>query len=160
MLSEDEFSSICDLVRHLWNNEKNFIVLSSTSTFTKKEIEVVSENEDNTTNILKYPQNKPLAVIGKSAMYVRESYMNIYDLIIDRASKGSNHKFLVTGTSGIGKSCFLIYFIIRLLHESKNVMIIFQPIQSTVFYCFEGINLSSGSYDDFSTYLQSPKLGT
>ncbi|CAG8569550.1 10681_t:CDS:2 [Paraglomus brasilianum] len=38
-----------------------------------------------------------------------------------------------------------------------DVTIIFQSIQTEVFYCFENLNLNSGSYDDFSIQLQSSK---
>ena len=97
----------CELIRHLRTNEKEFFV--STPNNIKEEIEEGSsknEDEDNLRKIIRHPQNKSLAVIGKPAIYVRESYEDLYHLMINRASEGSDHKFLVTGTSGIGKSCF------------------------------------------------------
>ena len=124
LLSEETFSNICDIVRHLRTSEKK------------------ADIKDNIPNIIKHPQGKPFAVIGKPAIYVRDSYEDLYHLITDQASKGSDHKFLVTGTSGIGKSCFLIYFLVRLLCEFRDVTVIFQPIQSEVFYCFEDLMTS------------------
>jgi hypothetical protein len=157
LFSEEKFSNICDLVERLrTSNIKEKIVPTSTSTnVTSTSTPTNIKKETKEESIIRHPQDKPLAVIGKSAIYVRESYEDLYYLITNRASKGSDHKFLVTGTSGIGKSCFLIYFLVRLLCEYKDVTIIFQPIQSEVFYCFEDLNLSSGSYDDFSIKLQS-----
>jgi len=172
LLSEDKFSNICDLVKHLRASKvfvptsistdieeeiEEEIVPTFISTNINEEIEETSKNEKIPRNIIKHPQDKLLAVIGKPAIYVRESYEDLYYLITNRASKDFDHKFLVTGTSGIGKSCFLIYFLVRLLCEYKDVTVIFQPIQSEVFYCFKDLNLSSGSYDDFSIQLQSSK---
>ncbi|CAI2180472.1 4112_t:CDS:2 [Funneliformis geosporum] len=154
---EAEFSNICDLVKHLRNSKKEVIASTSGSTSIEDAIEeiIIKEEEVNPCNIIKHPQEKPLAVIKKPAIYVRESYEELYHLMIDQASKSSDHKFLVTGTSGIGKSCFLIYFLIQLLCESENPTIIFQPVQSEDFYCFEDLYLSFGRYDDFSAHFQS-----
>ncbi|GBC06270.1 hypothetical protein RclHR1_06720006 [Rhizophagus clarus] len=99
--------------------------------------------------------SKPLALIEKPTIFVRKPYEDLYRLIINKTSKGSKHKFLVSGTSGIGKSCFLVYFLIRHLCEFENATIIFQTIQSDDFYCFEGLNLSSRSYNNFLTHFQS-----
>lgn len=42
--------------------------------------------------------------------------------------------------------------------EYENVPVIFQSHQNEeVFYYFENLNLSSGSYDDFSIHLKSPE---
>ncbi|CAI2187451.1 8276_t:CDS:2, partial [Funneliformis geosporum] len=135
-----EFSNICDLVNHLRNSKKEVIASTSGSTNIEDVIEEMIIKEE------------------EPALYVRKSYEDLYHLMINQASKSSDHKFLVTGISGIGKLCFLIYFLIQLLCESENPTIIFQPVQSKDFYCFEDLNLSFGRYDDFSTHFQSSEM--
>jgi hypothetical protein len=67
---------------------------------------------------------------------------------------------LLTGTPGIGKSTFLIYFIIRYLYESTRApnsskdVLIFQPAQSGAdFYAFASPNIvRKGTYSDFKAF--------
>jgi len=148
------------LVKHLRNSKKEIIASTSGSTSIEDTIKemIIKEEEVNPYNIIKHPQDKSLAVIKKPTIYVRESYKDLYYLMIDQASESSNHKFLIIDTSSIGKSCFLIYFLIQLLCKSKNPTIIFQSVQSEDFYCFEDLNLSFGRYDDFSAHFQSSKM--
>jgi hypothetical protein len=83
---------------------------------------------------------------------------------------------LLTGTPGIGKSTFLVYFIIRYLYESKNPaatfkndessvissqmrdVLIFQPARSEdTFYAFAGPNVvRKGTYSDFEDFFFLP----
>jgi hypothetical protein len=67
---------------------------------------------------------------------------------------------LLTGTPGIGKSTFLVYFIIRYLYESTRAhnpskdVVIFQPARSgDEFYAFAGPNIvRMGTYSDFHAF--------
>ncbi|CAG8587670.1 1356_t:CDS:2, partial [Funneliformis mosseae] len=98
---EAEFSNICDLVKYLQNSKKEVITSISISISIEnalKEI-IIKEDEVNLCNIIKYSLDKSFAVTKKPAIYVRESYKNLYYLMINQASKGSDHKFLVTSTS-------------------------------------------------------------
>ncbi|CAG8637334.1 7411_t:CDS:2, partial [Ambispora gerdemannii] len=154
------FKNIWEVAKHLSQKGK---VTTSTRTpfFIEKEI-LTSGVEDEDTeatprNIIKHPENKPLAVIEKSALYVRESYEDLYDLIINQVDGNFKYKLLVTGTSGVGKSCFLIYLLIQLFHDFEDVTIILQSIQNEYFYCFQSSDFSVGSYDDFSAYFRSSK---
>ncbi|CAB4384342.1 unnamed protein product [Rhizophagus irregularis] len=153
---DEEFSNICELVQHLRTSKDKAITAIDID---DDDIKVVSSGSKNTpSNIIRHPEDKLLAVIEKPAMYVRESYEDLRYRLIELASRGpknTKHKFLVTGTSGVGKSCFLIYFLILHLCE-QDVPIIFQSHKNKeVFYCFENLNLSSGSYKDFSTHWNS-----
>ncbi|CAG8737495.1 432_t:CDS:2, partial [Funneliformis caledonium] len=62
---EAEFSNICDLIEHLRNSKKEVIASTSSSTSIEDKIEGMSikEEEVNPSNIIKNPQNKPLALL-------------------------------------------------------------------------------------------------
>jgi hypothetical protein len=65
---------------------------------------------------------------------------------------------LLTGTPGIGKSTFLIYFIIQHLYERKRDVLIFQPAGSeNEFYAFASPNIvRKGTYRDFEAVFLLP----
>ncbi|GBC06854.1 hypothetical protein RclHR1_00710005 [Rhizophagus clarus] len=80
-------------------------------------------------NVIKHPSNLELPVIERSSLYVRKAYVELYDLIAKYGSvKAPNlkHKFLLTGTSGVGKSCFMIYLLIRIMREQDSTAVIYQ----------------------------------
>ena len=55
------------------------------------------------------------------------------------------------------KSCFLIYFILRLLVESTDDLpnlVLFEPAHDK-FYCYSRTGLTRGSYDDFAGLLKN-----
>ncbi|CAJ0847754.1 1586_t:CDS:2 [Entrophospora sp. SA101] len=105
-LIDPSFENIIDLVKQLKLSQD-------------KELGEISEM--NLQNIIKSPNDRSFPVINRPALYVREEYKDIYHLLINNSSTGSCHKFIVTGTSGVGKSCFLVYFLIRLLYECENI---------------------------------------
>ncbi len=94
--------------------------------------------------------NEELAVIEKKVLYVRKSYKYLYDQLKKKSDCGLK-KFLITGTSGIGKSCFLIYVLMQLLCE--DVIVIFQPLNGQDFYCFKDQAITCGTYHDFEFLL-------
>lgn len=97
--------------------------------------------------------NEELAVIEKKVLYVRKSYKYLYDQLKKKSGCGLK-KFLITGTSGIGKSCFLVYVLMQLLCE--DVVVIFQPLNGQDFYCFKDQTIACGTYNDFEFLLNLP----
>jgi len=63
------------------------------------------------------------AQIMDSRIFIRECYKEMYDLIMKMNTvedvKQRRRKFLITGTPGIGKSLFALYFIKRYLDENN-----------------------------------------
>ncbi|RHZ76166.1 hypothetical protein Glove_202g84 [Diversispora epigaea] len=115
------------------------------------------EQEESTsidTNLIQHPCKKPLAVIKEHVLYVRKSYRDLYHII---TNENCDPKHLVSGTSGVGKSCFLIYLLIQLLCNKTDVTVIFKPFDEDLLYCFEGPNLSIGYFDEFMEKLYNPK---
>jgi hypothetical protein len=102
-------------------------------------------------------------VINKQALFVRKCYHELYDILTKlQTTDVEPVRILLTGTPGIGKSTFLIYFIIRYLYESTRVpdssenpavrdVLIFQPANSeNEFYAFAGPNIvRKGTRSDF-----------
>ena len=69
-------------------------------------------------------------IIGGSMLYIRECYSRFYDIVKKVGTCA------MIGVPGVGKSCFLIYFILRLLFEStEDQRVIFEP-NSKVLYLF------------------------
>ena len=61
-----------------------------------------------------------LPVINKLELYIRKSYIELYKHI----EKPFLPDFVIIGTSGVGKSTFLVYVITRLLVTSKEPPIV------------------------------------
>ena len=57
---------------------------------------------------------------GDLPMYVRSCYTKMYDILQDNL--GMERKLIVTGTPGIGKSCFGLYWLFRSVQDGKNVI--------------------------------------
>jgi hypothetical protein len=102
-------------------------------------------------NIIRHTDT--IAVVERHILFIRKSYRLLYQELINK-SKAGLKKFLITGTSGIGKSCFLIYLLMQLL--CKDFTVIFQPINDEYLYCFENLELTRGKYSDFLDILASP----
>ncbi|KAF9345378.1 hypothetical protein BGX34_004809 [Mortierella sp. NVP85] len=64
------------------------------------------------------PSGIELPVVDAKDLYVREAYKSLHDTILDKLNMDSRH-IVVTGTTGVGKSAFLVYFAIRLLAENS-----------------------------------------
>ncbi|GJJ74334.1 hypothetical protein EMPS_06692 [Entomortierella parvispora] len=112
------------------------------------------------------PDFAPLPVVKTNDLYIRQTYRDLYNIIlekfgsIDPEDPDPRNHIVAAGTSGIGKSAFLVYFAVRLLAESYDndpPIIIFQTKQSTECYVFGGCNtVRSGNIADFLTFLQEP----
>ncbi len=87
---------------------------------------------------ISFEQNIPSITLKN--LYIRESYRTIASNIntvvnqakVSSAAKEPNasprvEKAIITGTPGIGKSLFLIYFLWKLVKEGKRVLFIFHP---------------------------------
>src|ERR1043165_5763085 len=57
-----------------------------------------------------------IAVVKRHILFIRKSYKLLYRKLMEKSNVGLT-EFLITGTSGIGKSCFLIYILMQLLCE-------------------------------------------
>jgi len=56
--------------------------------------------------------------------YIREEYVELYDLIRNEFASGRSHTALVRGSSGVGKSAFLQYFLSRIRDEVTDVLVV------------------------------------
>ncbi|KAF9895839.1 hypothetical protein BX616_008725, partial [Lobosporangium transversale] len=79
--------------------------------------------------LLTAPEGRIFPVAGTRHLYIRDEYKELYDHITSTFSTphgASLNRLFVTGTPGIGKSAFLVYFAIRLLaeHDEENPPII------------------------------------
>ncbi|CAG8470223.1 14015_t:CDS:2 [Acaulospora morrowiae] len=102
------------------------------------------------TNLIQHPDRKPLAVIMEHVLYVRKSYKDLYRIV---TKDKYDPRFLISGTSGVGKSCFLIYLLIRLLCNKTDATVIFRPVDGDLLYCFRDSNLLVGDFKEFSEQL-------
>ncbi|KAK5801644.1 hypothetical protein F5H01DRAFT_384180 [Linnemannia elongata] len=111
------------------------------------------------------PQGTKLPVVNTNELFIREAYKDLHDTILGtfdnaRAGNETQKHIVVTGTSGIGKSAFLVYFAIRLLAESDDdnpPMIIFHTKRSSKCYAFGGRSaVRSGDIEDFEPFLSLP----
>src|SRR5205085_9827128 len=82
-------------------------------------------------------------------LFVRPDYLELYDIIVNTGSR-----IHLTGSPGIGKSSFLVYFAIRLLSESTDETpntVVFQTNNGQKeWYFFYGTSVARcGTIDDF-----------
>lgn len=111
--------------------------------------------------------NFKFPIINQQALFVRKCYHELYDMITKLPTTViQSIRILLTGTPGIGKSTFLVYFIIRHLYESGKVtldrrmldIIILQPAGSeNEIYAFAAPNIvRKGTYSDFEAFFLIP----
>jgi hypothetical protein len=105
-------------------------------------IEHLSSTWNHEEGILNHPDaDFKFPVINQQAMFVHKCYHELYDII----AKLPTTVTLLTGTPGIGKSAFLVYFVIRHLYESsKNPAVTLHfkdfeknPINAPLYACLE-----------------------
>ncbi|KAK5796884.1 hypothetical protein F5H01DRAFT_401134 [Linnemannia elongata] len=113
------------------------------------------------------PRGILLPVVDTNDIYVREAYKDLYDTILGTFENNTPYTgnelkkhVIVTGTSGIGKSAFLVYFAIRLLAESDDdnpPIIVFHTKRSAKCYVFGGRStVRSGDIETFEPFLSLP----
>ena len=109
--------------------------------------------------LISAPSDKPFPVTDTEQLFIRETYKNLYDEIVLKFSprnRKAEKRVVVTGTAGIGKSAFLIYFIIRLLATSSNdnpPIVIFQDREGK-WYAYGGLTtIRRGDAHDFEPFL-------
>ena len=56
--------------------------------------------------------------------FIRNEYVEIYDLIRERFAEKIGGTALVRGSSGVGKSAFLQYLVARIRNEANNILIV------------------------------------
>ncbi|RUP47599.1 hypothetical protein BC936DRAFT_145547 [Jimgerdemannia flammicorona] len=117
-------------------------------------------------DIISVPQSGVgLPVINMPSLYIRESYRNLYEYIGKNFADSppwTTNLITVTGTSGIGKSAFLVYFTIRLLAESNDdnppIIIFHAKGGDSECYAFGGkTTFRAGSIIDFADLLTLPE---
>lgn len=59
-----------------------------------------------------------------SSIFVRDSYNDIYNLILQKLNTNLSRHHVVTGVPGIGKSTFSLYFLWRYLNENPNAPVL------------------------------------
>ncbi|CAG8509416.1 13055_t:CDS:2 [Funneliformis mosseae] len=121
-------------------------------------LEVVAHLKRESTNwkkldFIEHPIRKDLPIIQQPKLYIREDYKALYQIV---NKEELDPKFLINGTSGIGKSYFLLYLLIQILCSSNDVTVIFQTTQSELFYRFKNSKLGVGSFEDISYCLYDP----
>ena len=79
--------------------------------------------------ILDFPVEPRFISVHLKKLYIRESYKDLFKIICEnRKLKEFDrlHRMAITGTSGIGKSAFLIYILWRLANEKKTKTVIYR----------------------------------
>ena len=115
--------------------------------------------------LLSAPPNTQFPIVGAGDLYIRKEYKELYKKITtsftDDPQSSSENRIVVTGTPGIGKSAFLVYFVVRLLAESddgKPPIIVFQIKQSTMCYVYGGTSaVRKGDITVFEDLLNLPE---
>ncbi|KAG0284798.1 hypothetical protein BGZ98_005790, partial [Dissophora globulifera] len=107
----------------------------------------------------------PFPVVGTYGLYVREAYEKLYNQIIlkfrDSPRNRTSKEIVVTGTAGIGKSAFLVYFTIRLLAtagDDNPPIVIFHGKGGSECYVYGGLStVRFGEINDFRPFLNLPE---
>ncbi|KAF9119824.1 hypothetical protein BG015_006224 [Linnemannia schmuckeri] len=112
------------------------------------------------------PDSTIFPIVETADLYVRQTYKDLYNTILGRFQGDGFQdpeilsRIIVAGTSGIGKSAFLVYFAVRLLAEcadDKPPIIIFHTKRSDKCYVFGGcFTVRYGSLEDFEPFLSLP----
>jgi len=146
-LPNDQYSRLPSVIEHLspdWNHKESIL-----------------NHPDVDDKTFKFP------VINQKALFVRKCYHELYEIVTKPPITVTRPvRILLTGTPGIGKSTFLVYFIIRHLYDQRSVIssgrmrevLIFQPAESqNEFYAFAGPNIvRKGTYSDFEAFFLLP----
>ncbi|GJJ72954.1 hypothetical protein EMPS_05312 [Entomortierella parvispora] len=111
-----------------------------------RNVDIGELGEITATGDLKFP------IVQAGDLYIRDTYRELYGAIVKTFESGVN-RIIVTGTSGIGKSVFLVYLAIRLLAESDTI-VIFHTNRGDECYAFGGRwTVRYGKIEDFRPFL-------
>ena len=84
-------------------------------------------------NFLDIPEHDTLFNIDVKFLYVRQSYLDLHNLIF--SEDYANRNVIITGTPGVGKSMFALYELYLALREGKTV--VFRHLVSGITYIFD-----------------------
>ncbi|KAI8351411.1 hypothetical protein B0O80DRAFT_118020 [Mortierella sp. GBAus27b] len=115
--------------------------------------------------LLSAPPSNQFPIVDARDLYIRKEYKELYKKITtsftDNPLSSKGNRMIVTGTPGIGKSAFLVYFVVRLLAESddgKPPIIVFQLKKSTMCYVYGGTSVvRKGDITVFEDLLDLPE---
>lgn len=112
------------------------------------------------------PDGTIFPVVETADLYVRQTYKDLYNTTLGRFQDDGFQdpeilpRIIVAGTSGIGKSAFLVYLAVRLLDGCADVkppIIIFYTKRSDKCYVFGGCStIRYGSLEGFEPFLSLP----
>ncbi|KAF9111592.1 hypothetical protein BGX27_004682 [Mortierella sp. AM989] len=97
-------------------------------------------------DLISGPSKTKLPVTDTKDHYVRQAYRDLYDEFGEKFEITDDEcmkRLVVTGTLGIGKSVFLVYFTIRILitsREDEPATVIFQEKGGSKCYAFGGLS--------------------
>ncbi|KAF9150191.1 hypothetical protein BGX20_005771, partial [Mortierella sp. AD010] len=139
---------------------------SSYHNITRTARELLSSKADmKEINVLTSPGDRDLPVVETVDLFIRDEYKRLYDHIISDfripTTVGRLNRFFITGTPGIGKSAFLVYFAIRQLvdHDQEDPpIIIFHEKKSETCYAYGGTTCQrKGKKEEFASFLELPE---
>ncbi|KAI1315238.1 hypothetical protein EDD11_001070 [Mortierella claussenii] len=116
-------------------------------------------------DVISTPSGIRFPVVGTKDVFLRQTCKDLYNDITlsfqDRPGDESWKRVIVTGTAGIGKSAFLVYFTIRLLATSSDdnpPIVVFHEKRGSKCYVYGGLStLRYGDIEDFQPFLHLPE---
>lgn len=97
---------------------------------------------------------------GRS-MFVRESYKEIFRSVSEKLQETSElagHDFIITGTPGVGKSFFALYWLFKRIRERKPVLLEFGQEQYNCYFWEPDKEVVLGTRGDFRKQLRDPEM--
>ena len=79
----------------------------------------------------------PTTLSKVKALFIRDSYKKLYSLIVDSFK---DKDVVVTGTPGIGKTLFLVYFLMRYMRENDDFTVLLCKHSSETYVYFDNRN--------------------
>ena len=119
VLDEKERVSVLAHLGRSVSSEDQYEILSQTALNLKK----TGGQIQDIISVIPTQSNNASPVVNSQDLYVRTIYRELYHKLIQTSSdieQPTKNLFVIIGTSGIGKSVFLIYFLIRLLANSND----------------------------------------
>ncbi|KAG0195610.1 hypothetical protein BGX28_001002 [Mortierella sp. GBA30] len=157
-LNNKERVSLLDFIGRVVRDTDAFYALLSTS------LELKGANLEDIDK-LSAPRDALLPVVNTEDLYVRQAYKDLYDEVSwkfqDSPRNRTRKHVVLTGTSGIGKSAFLVYFTVRLLatgSDDNPSIVVFQEKGGSKCYAYGGLStVRYGDIEDFRPFLDLPE---